>query len=319
MAAVLCLFIVTLPQTASAQNFKDWLAQTKREAISKGISEKTVNAALDDAEFLSRVIQLDRKQPESRLTFPQYKKNTVSSARVEKGRELLRLHRNELERASRNTCGIAPEYILSLWGMETNFGSNTGGFEVISALATLAYDGRRSKFFKDELFRALEILDEGHIGLHSMTGSWAGAMGQNQFMPSSFQRFAVDGNGDGKRDIWNSLPDVFASTANYLCKSGWQADERWGREVKLRQQLPKSLTGLEIKRPLSQWAGMGVTLPDGSPLPHDSTMLASLVIPDGSANGYLVYNNYRTIMKWNRSVYFATSVGLLADAIAGYD
>jgi len=164
---------------------------------------------------------------------------------------------------------------------------------------------------------ALKILNEGHIRPVDMKGSWAGAMGQNQFMPSSFHAFAVDGDNDGKRNIWGDLDDVFASTANYLSKSGWKEDEKWGRLVKLPQGFPESIADLKIKKTLKEWSNMGVTLPNGAPLPDVPGFRASIVTPDDE-NGpaYLAYDNYRVIMKWNRSVYFATSVGLIADAIA---
>lgn len=316
IAVIFTLAAMAQPASAAEVDFYPWLAGIRQEAIQKGVSKETVASTLNKINYLPRVIELDRKQPESRLTFPEYKKKTVNPARIKEGRALFRQYSQALDTASRNSCGIAPEIIVALWGMETNFGDATGGFNVLEALATLAFDGRRSAFFKDELFSALKIIDEGHISPDKMTGSWAGAMGQNQFMPSSFIRYAVDGNGDGKRDIWNSLPDIFASTANYLCQNGWKAGERWGREVKLSQAVPKSLTGLDIKKSMPEWSGMGITLPDGSPLPQEPGRKASLVIPDGSTGGFLVYDNYRVVMKWNRSVYFATSVAMLADSIA---
>ena len=188
---------------------------------------------------------------------------------------------------------------------------------MIPALATLAHDGRRSSFFRSELMNALKILDEGHISAQNMKGSWAGAMGQNQFMPSSFHSFAVDGNNDGKRDIWTSLPDVFASTANYLSRSGWKEDQRWGREVKVPAKLSKSLVGKKIKKPIEEWSKLGITLPGGGKLPTAPGLKASLIAPDGlNGRTFLAYDNFHVIMKWNNSTYFATSVGLLADQIA---
>ncbi len=300
----------------AAGNFSSWLGALRNEAAQRGVSEKTIAAALSDIDYNPRIIELDRKQPESRLSFAQYKKNTISGDRIEKGRGLYRRHRRELEKASAH-YHVPPEIIVSLWGMETSYGKNTGGFGVIEALATLAYDGRRSDFFRGELFKALAILDEGHIKFSEMVGSWAGAMGQNQFMPSSFGNFAVDGDGDGRRDIWNSLPDVFASTANYLNQSGWQEGQRWGRKVSLSQDIPESLTGLDIQKSLVEWTRMGVTLPGGKNLSTLDGMYASLILPDGQGGpAFLVYDNFRVIMKWNRSIYFALSVGLLSDEIA---
>jgi len=314
---ILFFLAALLPSvTYAAQPFDQWLSGLEKEARQKGISQQTIDTALKQARLIPRVIELDRKQPEGRMTFGEYYTKVINQQRINKGREMYRLHKTELSRAAEK-YDVPANYIVALWGIETNYGSNTGGFKVIPALATLAHDGRRSKFFRAELINALKILDEGHILPENMKGSWAGAMGQNQFMPSSFHAFAVDGNNDGKRNIWTSLPDVFASTANYLGKSGWKNDERWGREVRVPKNFPKSLTGLETKKTLSQWKGMGITLPNGAALPQATDINASLVAPDGLAGRtFLVYNNYRVIMKWNKSTYFATSVGLLADQIA---
>jgi membrane-bound lytic murein transglycosylase B len=235
----------------------------------------------------------------------------------------MRTHARELEIAEKK-YGVPRQYIVALWGIETNFGSNTGGYDVINALATLAWDGRRSDFFYKELMHALKIIDQGHITHAQMKGSWAGAMGQNQFMPSSFHKFAVDGNGDGKKNIWGDLSDVFASTADYLNTVGWHADQRWGRQIKIPASLQDAVnkeqgTSLPTRanRTLQEWKNLGVTLPDGKPIPVVPGMRATIVQPDGEGTpAYLAYDNYKAIMHWNKSVYFATSVGLLADAIA---
>ena len=300
----------------AAQEWNAWLSGVKTQARAEGISERIINQSLDGIQPIPRVIELDRKQPEGTMTFAQYRQRVISDARIRKGRILLKEHAARLKVASER-YGVPPQYIVALWGIETSYGENTGGFKVVPALATLAHDGRRSDFFRTELMNALKILDEGHISPADMNGSWAGAMGQNQFMPSSFHTFAVDGDNDGKRNIWGDLDDVFASTANYLSKSGWKEDERWGREVRLPQGFPESIADLKYKKTLQEWANMGVTLPNGAPLPIVPGMQASIVTPDDE-NGpaYLAYDNYRVIMKWNRSVYFATSVGLVADAIA---
>ena len=310
----LCLFVI-FPAYA-AQDWNTWLNGVKADARQKGISETIIAQSLNGIKPIPRVIELDRKQPEGTMTFTKYKQRVISDARIRKGRILLKEHATELQKAS-DRYGVPPQYIVALWGVETSFGENTGGFKVVPALATLAHDGRRSEFFRKELMNALKILEQGHIQPINMKGSWAGAMGQNQFMPSSFHAYAVDGNNDGRRDIWTSLPDVFASTANYLSKSGWKDDEKWGRAVKLPQGFPKNLSSLKIKKPLSTWKNMGVTLPNGSPIPALSGMQASIVTPGGiDGPAYLVYDNYRVIMKWNKSTYFATSVGIIADAIA---
>lgn len=303
---------------AQDENFQSWLADVRQEALSLGISETVINASLTDIAPKARIIELDRKQPEGTLTFREYRQRVISSARIRQGREMMRRHAGLLNQVSRK-YNVQPQYIVALWGIETSYGNNTGGFDVVEALATLAYDGRRGEYFRKELFNALRILNEGHIAPDDMKGSWAGAMGQNQFMPSSFFNFAVDGNGDGRRDIWQSLPDVFASTANYLSKSGWQGDERWGRAVKLPSGFETSYIGADKNLTLDQWQKLGVRTHDGRALPNVPGFTAGLIAPDGlDGPAFLVYDNFHTIMKWNRSHYFATSVGLLADSIAGF-
>ncbi len=300
---------------AYATDFPTWLQNFKLEAARAGISQKTIDEALTGIQPLPKVIQLDKKQPEKKISFAQYKKNVVNQHRIAEGRRLLAQNRAELNRVEK-IYGVAPQYVVALWGIETNYGTNTGGFKVIDSLATLAWEGRRAAFFKSELIKALKIIDHGHISAANMKGSWAGAMGQNQFMPSSFFNFAVDANGDGHIDIWNTKSDVFASTANYLSKSGWTPGERWGRHVKLPKSFPKELIGPKIVKPLSYWKKVGVRDANGAEFPNEN-MGASIVAPDGlGGETYIVYGNYRTIMTWNRSTYFATSVGLLADAIA---
>ena len=316
----LCLLLVLLSLgTASAghaRDFDQWLHGLRQTAQDKGISGGTIDSAFADIRFLERVVALDRKQPEHKMTFRQYRRHVVNPARIKKGREMMRKHAHLLQDISK-TYGVPPQYIVALWGIETNYGENTGGFSVLASLATLAYEGRRADFFRAELIDALKIIDGGHITPHRMRGSWAGAMGQNQFMPSSFLRFAVDHDQDGRKDIWGTDSDVFASTANYLGKSGWRGDERWGRAVKLPTGFPAARLGLDHRYSLNELDHMGIRTEEGAHLPK-SDLKGSIVTPDGpSGPAYLVYGNYSVIMKWNRSTYFATSVGLLADAISG--
>ena len=302
---------------ATADTFPQWLNEFRQEAISEGISGATIQAALTNVEYLPRVIELDRKQPEGRMTFAEYEKKIVSQIRIDQGRAMLRKHRALLDHVSEH-YGVQPQYIVALWGVETSYGKITGNFSIIDSLATLAHDGRRGEFFKGELVKALKIIDQGHISAAAMKGSWAGAMGQSQFMPSSFLAYAEDFNADGRRDIWSTQEDVFASIANYLARSGWKGDERWGRLVSVPQTIDQAILGRETKLTLAQWSAKGVTLPNGGALPMVDDMRASLVAPDGFPGGaiYLTYGNYDVTMKWNRSTYFATSVGLLADHIA---
>ena len=319
MAAILVLAgtLMTgsaLAQEDSAETFSEWRDGVRSEALSLGISAATFDAAFAGVEPIPRVIELDRSQPEVTLTFAQYVERVVPESRVARGRELLAQHRDILEPIGRK-YGVPPRFIVALWGIETNFGQYLGGFPVIGALATLAHDGRRSAYFRQELLHALRILEDAHITPEAMVGSWAGAMGQSQFMPSSFVNFAVDFDGDGRRDIWSTQADVFASAANYLAQAGWRAGETWGRRVEIPAGFDHALTGLEMKKTLAEWQALGLRRADGSELPK-AAISGSVVLPGGEGGpAYLVYNNYRTIMRWNRSFYFATSVGLLADGI----
>ncbi len=299
----------------AAETFRTWLDGVRAEARGQGVSHATLEAAFADIQPIGRVLELDRKQPETTLSYEQYIERVVSPARVERGRQRLGENGLLLEQVSRR-YGVPARFIVALWGIETDFGRITGGFPVVGALATLAYDGRRAAFFRKELIGALLILDQGHVTPAAMQGSWAGAMGQNQFMPSSFHAFAIDQDGDGRRDIWGSLPDVFGSTANYLSRSGWKAEETWGREVKLPARFDKALVGADERKPLAAWAALGVRRADGGELPSadvDAALISGE--KDGSGPYFLVYDNFRVLLKWNRSNFFALAVGRLADAI----
>ena len=319
MAAILALVGAMMTggavaQEDGAESFEEWRKGVRSEALGLGISAATFDAAFADIEPIPRVIELDRSQPEVTLTFDQYVERVVPESRVAKGRKLLAEHRDLLEPIGRK-YGVPPRFIVALWGIETNFGQYLGGFPVIGALATLAHDGRRSAYFRQELLHALRILEDGHITADAMVGSWAGAMGQSQFMPSSFVNYAIDYDDDGRRDIWGTQGDVFASAANYLAQAGWHAGETWGRRVQLPASFDHALTGLEVKKTLADWQALGLRRADGGALPQ-AAMNGSVVLPGGEGGpAYLVYDNYRTIMRWNRSFYFATSVGLLADGI----
>ena len=303
------------PRARAQGDFRAWLQEFKAEALAAGLKQSTLDEALDNIQPLPRVIELDRKQPEFVLTFREYMQRVVNDARVEKGRRLLDEHKALLEEVGRR-FGVQPRFIVALWGIETDFGRLTGGFPVIAALATLAFEGRRAAFFRKELLNALRIADQGHIRPGEMTGSWAGAMGQSQFMPSSFLSYAVDFDGDGRPDIWTTLPDVFASIANYLGKSGWKGEQDWGRAVRLPEGFDGAQAGLEVKKPLREWGRLGVCRADGGALP-ERPFDASIVLPGNGGDAFAVYDNYRVIMKWNRSLYFATAVGTLADRIGG--
>ncbi len=307
--------VAAAPAALAEQGFESFLDGVRDEARARGLKEATIAAALNDVRPILRVIELDRRQPEFTLTFDQYMSRVVSPSRVEKGRTRLAEHATLLRRVA-DRFRVQPRFIVALWGIETDFGRFKGGFPVIASLVTLAHDGRRSAYFRRELFNALRILDEGHITPKEMVGSWAGAMGQNQFMPSSFLRFAVDYDGDGRRNIWTSREDVFASTANYLARSGWRGDQTWGRRVRLPTDFDAALIGLKIRKGLREWQRIGVRRHDGSDLPRRN-LSASVIRHDKTGPAYVVYNNYRTILKWNRAHFFAIAVGRLADRIAG--
>ncbi|MGI9416388.1 MAG: lytic murein transglycosylase [Geminicoccaceae bacterium] len=296
--------------------FAAWVKELEDDARSAGISEKTIEEALGDLALVPDVVELDRKQPETRQTFEQYRKRVLSEHRVEKGRKLLKENRALLNKIAAE-YKVQPRFIISLWGIETSYGAFLGGHQVIKALATLAYDGRRADLFRRELIAALRILDRGDIALDDMKGSWAGAMGQCQFMPSSFLRYAVDYDGDGRRDIWNTLPDVFASIANYLSKSGWDDKYTWGRPVKLAAAppTPTSSNGLKVVKSLPEWQSLGVRRKNGQRLPAVALNASLLQTDDGEGPSYLVYDNFRVLMVWNRSTYFALTVSELSDLI----
>lgn len=305
-----------LSPAVAAEGWESWLDGVRAEAKQRGLAQTTIDSALTGLQPIKRVVELDRKQPEFTLTLDRYLRNVVSERRVKKGRERLARYRDDLEPIGKK-YGVQPRFIVALWGIETDFGRLTGGFSVIRALATLAHDGRRSAYFRKELFNALTIIDQGHITAKAMMGSWAGAMGQNQFMPSSFLNYAVDHTGDGKRDIWKTRQDVFASSANYLKRVGWRDDQTWGREVKLPADFDEKLLGLKVRKRMSEWQALGVRKVDGTDLPSRD-LEASVVQPDGAGKGraFLAYNNYRATMRWNRAHYFAIAVGILSDRIA---
>ena len=295
------------------QSEVQWIEQTEQQAIEDGVTSETAHAALDGFVPNPRVVELDQKQPETTVTFDTYRSNTVTRARVKKGAELMSRYADQLDAIEART-GVPAQVTVALWGIESSFGQNIGGFETINSLATLAYEGRRADFFRTELFAALHIIDQEHMNIPDLRGSWAGAMGQCQFMPSTYLKYALDGDGDGRRDIWNNSVDALASIANYLSAEGWQSDLTWGREVEANG-IDASEVGLTQTHSLQEWADKGVTNSDGSPLPHRD-LQASLIKPDGAEGAsFLVYENFRALMRWNRSTYFATSVGLLADAI----
>ena len=311
------LMLLSLAASALAQDaagFPDFLKGVRQDALAQGISAHTLDITLGKAQFIPHVIELDQTQPETTLSFQDYLARIVSQTRLDTGRAQLAQNHDILTQIGAR-YGVQPRFIVALWGIETNFGSNTGKYNVISALATLAYEGRRSDFFRKELLNALIMVDSKHVPATEMTGSWAGAMGQSQFMPSSFLNFAVSWQNNGAPDIWQKRDDVFASIANYLSGSGWRGDQGWGVQVLPPPGLDATQIGLGQRKSVGDWELLGVVAANNGTLP-DQSLSASLIEPGGpDGPAFLVFDNYRNILKWNNSSYFATAVGSLADGI----
>lgn len=298
----------------ASPDFERYVEGLKQEAVAAGIPAATVRAAFADIRLIEAAIKHDKNQPEFKLTLDTYIPRAVPQWKVNQAKALYRQHLPLLTKIGRE-YGVQPRFIVALWGIETNFGKLTGNFPLISSLATLAWEGRREAFFKGQLFDALRIIEQGHVTPAAFKGSWAGAMGQVQFIPSSFLKYAVDQDGDGRKDLWGDLADVFGSAANYLHQNGWREDATWGRRVRVPASLDPGLLGLEQRKSLAQWQALGVRQQDGSALPKVK-MQASLIRPDDvHGRSYLVYDNYRVLRHWNRSPYFVVAVGTLADRI----
>jgi len=315
------------PVPAPAQpSFEEWLAALRAEALTRGIGEATLDRALTGLEPVPVVVERDRTQAELIQTLDQYLAQRLSKKVVLTARAMRRTHETVLAQVDEK-YGVPPGILIAIWGLESNFGRFSGVRPTIATLATLAYDPRRSAMFRQELFDALKILDSGDVEPAAMRGSWAGALGQPQFMPSSFLLYAQDFDGDGKRDIWKSTPDVFASIANYLAAHGWKKDQGWGREVSvpppvlasLPETAPLQTDGCLARRqmtvplPLATWTKFGVKTVTGGPLPA-AAIEASLV--SGVKRHFLVYPNYQAILDYNCVHAYGLSVGLLADRAA---
>ena len=297
-------------------SFAQWLADRRADAIAEGLDPVRIDAALATVEFVPRAIELDGQQPEFTRTFWQYHDNAISELRVAEGRFNLARLDQRLDALSL-TYGIPPEILVALWGLETNYGSFMGSFEVLSVLATLGYEGRRTAFFEGEFMNALRIVGRGQATAQQMIGSWAGAMGQTQFMPSTFLAHATDGNGDGRIDLWNSTDDALTSGAAYLSAIGWRAGAPWADPVTVPDTFPWADAELSVSRSVAEWQALGVSHALAQDLPPAATS-ASLLLPMGHAGpGFLVYDNFRVIMDWNRSTSYALAVSILADRIAG--
>jgi membrane-bound lytic murein transglycosylase B len=305
--------------------FEAWLEAARKDAVGRGISEATVARALDGLEPLEVVVQRDRSQAETVLTVDEYVRRRLTPTFVKAANQHAAAERETLTKISAR-YGVQPRVLVAIWGLESNFGRFSGVRPVVQALATLAWEGRRGAFFKDELMNALQIVDRGDIELAVMKGSWAGAMGQTQFMPSSYLKHAEDFDGDGDRDIWRSTPDVLASIANYLKAYGWQTDQTWGREVRLpsggaaallekvalRSTGCRAVREMSEPRPLAEWQRLGVRTIDGRALP--AVERSASLLPAGK-RAFLVYANYEALLGYNCAHAYALAVGQLADRI----
>lgn len=318
-------------QVRSLDNFQDYVQFLKNKAEGQGVSKMTLNAQ-QQINYVESAVRLDQKQagnlakrknqpptPPNPMGATNYLSKHLNQAKVNKAVQQYNIVQTELNNAAR-IYGVQPEFILALWGMESSFGYYQGNFDVLSVLATLAFDGRREKLFSQEFINAMKMLDKGYLERHKMLGSWAGAMGQTQFMPTSYLHYAADGDGDGLKDIWKNQADVFASIANYLHTVGWNPNLPWGMEVSLNQKIELNLSGTDKNkaRSLQQWQQLGVQLNPAEIEKWNALQSAELwlVRPDKEVGrAFLVTNNFRTILDWNRSNYYALSVGIFADRI----
>ncbi len=302
--------------TKKSISFEQWLNSFQKQAVAAGISNETIREAFENIQPIQQVIQLDRRQKEYSVTFFNYLRNSISSRRIQRGKSMLK-KRHTLLRHIEAMYGVQPQIIVALWAMESDFGRNMGNFSTINTLATLAHEGRRHDFFRNELFCALRILENDHIHADAMKSSWAGAMGQPQFMPSTFFYYGADGDGDGKKDIWNKQADVFASAANYLNKIGWQPGQNWGMEVRLSKDFDPYQARFSEEKLFQEWYKLGVRTANGQPLPMKAGK-GSIVLPSGiNGPAFLVVHNFRVIREWNRSMNYALAVAHLSDRLTG--
>lgn len=302
---------------AERESFDQWISEFRQKARAQGITPATLDEALANVRYQPRIVELDRSQPEFTRAIWEYLDSAASSSRVDNGRQKLAAHRSTADQVQ-DRYGVPGSVITAIWGIESNYGSNFGSFSTIDAFATLGYEGRRHAFAEEQLMAALRILQEGDIDRDHMLGSWAGAMGHTQFIPTSFLAYAVDGDNDGRRDIWGSIPDVMASTANYLAKNGWQRGQPWGVEVTLPADFDYTRTELSTRQSTQDWQAQGVrpVQVQGQSLPAFDQ--ASVIAPAGAQGpAFLVGPNFRVIMRYNNATSYALAVALLSQRIDG--
>jgi lytic murein transglycosylase len=312
----------TAPSTSSAApchttgNYNAWLAAFEREAVAQGISQATIAAVSPSLTYDQKIVYIDRGQRVFTQTFLEFSGRMAAGYRIQRGQQLIHANAATFSRIEQQ-FGVPAPVIVAFWGLETDFGANLGKYQTLSAIATLAYDCRRSERFRGQLLDALRLIQRGDLTPADMIGSWAGELGQTQMMPSEYNQYAVDFDGNGKRDLIHSVPDVLASTANYLHGLGWKKGEPWLTEVRVPANMPWDQADLSIQLPRSKWAGWGVTLADGKPLPADD-LPASLLLPMGRLGpAFLAYQNFQVYLQWNNSLVYSTTAAYLATRIAG--
>ena len=308
---VLLLAPVTHAYADDESDFQRWLVEFKTRAVSEGIAQNVIDAAFEGISLDQDVIDLDQKQPENKITLEKYLSNTINDRRIRIGRKMLAEHHDVLKRIGAK-YHVQPRFIVALWGIESDYGAHQGNFSVVQSLATLAFEGRRREFFSNELVAALRVMQDENMSTDQLLGSWAGAMGNCQFMPSTYLKYAQSGDGDKHRNIWTSNADVFASIANYLHGLGWQDDRGWGGWV----QFPDDMTAdITVAKPLVEWEKLGVMVENKGPLKGSADALYAINPGKPEEGALLITDNYKAILQWNRSRYFATAVGTLADKI----
>ena len=311
----LCLVFLTTSVFANSQSFEDFLNQVRKTATEQGVSKATIDKAFFGLTPNLDILKSDSAQAEFNQNFWHYVNKRVSQVRLNNGNDTLKQNASLLNKTSQK-YGVPAYVLVAFLGLESNYGNYMGNENLVRSLATLAYDPRRSGFFTKELIALLKLIDKNTIPLDAK-GSWAGAMGAVQFMPTNVIAYGVDANNDGKVNLWNDKEDIYASAANFLNKLGWEKGEKWGREASIPKNFDYRLTGLETKRTVNEWAALGVLRGNGSRLPK-SNFKASLIVPMGHRGpAFLVYRNFDTILGWNRSILYALSVAYLSDRLNG--
>lgn len=304
------------PSTKDEAAFALWIEDFKKQALASGLSEKTLTEAFADVKLNPKVLKADAFQPEFSKPIWSYLDGAASPYRIKKGKEALETHKG-LFAELQEKYEVQSRFIVAIWGLETSFGAITGDYSVIEALATLAFHGRRAKFGRTQLMAALEIIEAGDKSAAGLTGSWAGAMGHGQFIPTTYLAYAIDHDGDGKRDIWDNQGDAFASISNYLTQSGWQPGQDWGREVKLPETFDYTLADRRNLRDMKEWRAAGITFINEDPVP-DVDRSAAIIVPAGHTGpAFLIFENFRAILRYNNSTAYALAIGLIADQVAG--